>query len=464
MQRNKYSDLMDISLHKGQILQCSLPIILLFFFIFAAISYAGPAEDFQAALNSNSNVWLRNIAIASMFGFMLAGLAYMVGSALKSNELNTWAKEEFAEMTGTIFLVAIILLAIGFSDSIFRVIDWDGNGVADGKTPLDISSGFATEATSALLTTYYRGMQVNMILSLMSGAPRMYFGSEPQRTTDPVTGKEDTNAIMKADLPGIPIPIWFLTLYIGGIGYYPYSGTGVFTNNLYKFQSLALMAAGMSALLGVIADFIGQLAIPVLLPMGILLRTFAVSRKMGSTFIAIAVCLYFFFPAAVLISEKMYDAAPKYNPPEVTNPKILGFDLGDPNSMMKPFFGPGSYLKQCEGENPLYFLICLIIKLLQWIYDLLAAIIKMAGFIISAAAPGAILPTLPAFFVTQQLNNAVMGDLMTIIFNYIPHVTSYAVPIILAPVVILVICVSAMRSISPAIGGEVQILGVSDLI
>jgi hypothetical protein len=185
---------------------------------------------------------------------------------------------------------------------------------------------------------------------------------------------------------------------------------------------------------------------------------------MGKTVIAMAVCIYFFFPASVLICEQMYNAVPKYNPDSIQHPKILDIELGDSSSLMKPFFGPGAYLKECEGKDPISYVICLVLELVNWILQLIWSLLKMFGFIVAAMAPGAIPLSIPAFMVTQQLNNAVMGDLMIIIADYIPHVMSYAVPIILSPIIIAVICISAMRAISPAIGGEVQILGVSELI
>jgi hypothetical protein len=40
----------------------------------------------------------------------------------------------------------------------------------------------------------------------------------------------------------------------------------------------------------------------------------------------------------------------------------------------------------------------------------------------------------------------------------------YAVPVMLIPFIMIFIVITGIRSLSPAIGGEVQILGVSELI
>jgi hypothetical protein len=437
-------------------------IILILLAVLPAASYAGAAEDFQAALNASNLYWITNIAIACLIGFIMAGLGYMLSNALQSRELGIWAKSEVAEMTGTVFLIAIILLAIGFSDALFRAVDWNGDKVADEMTPMQASASFASDATTALLNAYYRGMQINLVLSLLTGPPRTTFGAN-DAGSDKTTGNDDISKSLKASLPGIPIPIMFMTLYVGAINYYPFSGISVFMMSVYSFQSLVLMAAAMSSLLGAAAEFIAMFTLPVLLPLGILLRAFTFTRKMGSTIIAIAVCLYFFFPAAMLICDQMYKASPKYDPPELQNPKILNIELHDPSSMMAPFFGPGAYFAKCNTGDWWYF-VCLIEKLLNWVGDLLNALIEFGGFIINAVAPGAILPSLPAFFISQENVNIVMGDVVAILANYIPHAMSYAVPIILSPVIILIICITAMRSISPAIGGEIQILGVSELI
>jgi len=438
-------------------------ILLIILAVLPTVSHAGITEDFQAALNASNMYWIINIAIACLIGFIMAGFGYMLSSALQSRELGIWAKSEVAEMTGTVFLIAIILLAIGFSDSLFKAVDWNGDKVADGITPMQASASFSSDATTKLLNAYYRGMQINLILSLLTGPPRNMYSASDATGSDMSKGNDDNTKDTRGGLPGFPIPIMFMTLYVGAINYIPYSGNGIFMTAIYSFQSLVLMAAAMSSLIGVAAEFIAMFTIPVLLPLGILMRAFTFTRKMGSTIIAIAVCLYFFFPAAVLICDQMYKASPKFDPPELQNPKILGIELGDPSNIMKPFFGPGEYFNQCNSGDLWYF-ICIIQKLLAWVADLIVAIINLAGFILTAIAPGAKIPALPTFFITQENVNLVMGDVITILANYIPHAMSYAVPIILSPVIILIICITAMRSISPAIGGEIQILGVSELI
>jgi hypothetical protein len=56
------------------------------------------------------------------------------------------------------------------------------------------------------------------------------------------------------------------------------------------------------------------------------------------------------------------------------------------------------------------------------------------------------------------------GMLGDVVMDYTPYVMQFIVPIILMPVIIFIIVITAMRSISPAIGGEIQILGVTELI
>lgn len=68
------------------------------------------------------------------------------------------------------------------------------------------------------------------------------------------------------------------------------------------------------------------------------------------------------------------------------------------------------------------------------------------------------------FMANVTLNKALAIKLTEITMDYTPYVLQYAVPVMLIPFIMIVIVITGIRSLSPAIGGEVQILGVSELI
>ncbi|MEM3771019.1 MAG: hypothetical protein QXW80_01670, partial [Candidatus Micrarchaeia archaeon] len=63
-----------------------------------------------------------------------------------------------------------------------------------------------------------------------------------------------------------------------------------------------------------------------------------------------------------------------------------------------------------------------------------------------------------------NMNQYLAIKLTNITLAYTPYVMQDAVPALLIPFIIIFTVITGIRSISPAIGGEVQILGVSELI
>jgi hypothetical protein len=68
------------------------------------------------------------------------------------------------------------------------------------------------------------------------------------------------------------------------------------------------------------------------------------------------------------------------------------------------------------------------------------------------------------FITLFYINNKLAEQLSNVVLDYTPYILQYTVPVVLAPVIIIIIIITAMRSISPAIGGEVQILGIGELV
>jgi hypothetical protein len=68
------------------------------------------------------------------------------------------------------------------------------------------------------------------------------------------------------------------------------------------------------------------------------------------------------------------------------------------------------------------------------------------------------------FSLYAELNKALATKLSNITLAYTPYIMQYAVPVMLIPFIMIFIVITGIRSLSPAIGGEVQILGVSELI
>jgi hypothetical protein len=104
-----------------------------------------------------------------------------------------------------------------------------------------------------------------------------------------------------------------------------------------------------------------------------------------------------------------------------------------------------------------------------YLWGLVPGTVNMQNVILNVAINVGVMLMAPisafsSFLSHYYLDQALASKLTDITLDYTPYVLQYAVPIMLIPIIVLLVTVTAIRSISPAIGGEVQILGLSELI
>lgn len=442
---------------------------LLLFLFCGALSAQGTAGLFEGVLQLR---WAILLAVAIFIGYALAAIAYMLSSVFHLPDLDAWAKAEVGEVTGTVFLVAIIILLLGFSDMIFSA--------SVGGTPMSVSSDFTKQISNNLMDAYLDGIRISMIVSLLSGAPPGYgkpdTGSGKGENKKPPPNIETAEAAVKN---GKSVDVFIFDFGIIIFSYYGYGGAGLFLQHLTALQSLLLGAIVISNGLNMLLNIISELAIPVLMPLGVFMRCFSITRKMGSTMIAMAVGLYFFFPASIFISQKMYEAVtPKVHKPDLNSimcQNAPAFCLqfivgGDPLSMLSFMNFPDLSWGACLadwGVGCVLYPLWVFLKLVWWAIMAIIGIIRFMSYVATALAPGG--ATLfggpfAGFLTIYYLNSQISVALTEVMLAYTPYVLINAVPVILMPFISLIVVVTAMRAISPAIGGEVQILGVSELI
>ena len=474
------------------------------------------AADAKSTIELALPSWLPLFGAALAIGFGLAAIAYAISTSFNLPELSVWAKTEVAELTSSAMLAAIILIVAGFSDSLFTA--------ATGSTPMQISGQFVDTLATKSLSLFSESVMLNWLVGALSGIPPQYTApvATPESKEDPKSAAERyaqafdkmRSAIKSA---GIQIPLMFIDLSVINVQFYDYSGANTFLGHFGFLQSVTLGAAGLAIGIKLILSFVEAVALPVLVPLGVFMSIFTITRKMGRTLIAIGICLYFFFPASVLISKMMYDGVykPGTIPPEIQSPtsvnEFKSFALiqlsaqivlmGAGVALLYPLItGVPPYQATCPAEAAIiaapctlayvacyiaYLMTCtfFIKPFITWpmitfinyiIYTTATVFTKFATIasqvpagpaaIIAATAPVPGLSGIGSFTASFYINKYVAEMLANVTLDYTPYIIQYAVPITLIPVIMFVIVITAMRSISPAIGGEVQILGVSELI
>jgi hypothetical protein len=353
----------------------------------------------------------------------------------------------------------------------------------------------------------------------------------------------------------------FLSMLIFSIGVFsvnsmPFTGTSTFLAHFGTLQAVALTASFIAVLSNMSLGFIQSVAIPVMIPFGLFLSIFSITRKMGRTLIAFGVGLYVFLPLSILISESMYNSAYKVNtdPPMIPkSPEAYNFAsdlqilqaaeieaniIGGAIMMSAATVGPAITAPACATGGvltsatcgvfapicaPIFAIICSFIRGLAdippvtglgvQIFSVSVATVKIIALqgILHASIPpevyaeivsplilaipataslvlwpltiiGAMTPNLmitlgtitnivaapisgiSGFLANYYLSAPLATKLTNITLDYTPYVLQYAVPIMLIPIIVIFVLITGIRSISPMIGGEVQILGVSELI
>jgi len=523
----------------------SLFILILSFSVNAQDLTAGQQQWQQFVPN-----WFPLFSIAALIGFGIVGISFMLARVFMLPQLESWARNELFEVVSSIFLVLIIIVSLGIIDNIFIA--------ATNKKPIDYSLDFTTSISNELMDRYIDSVKLGIAIGTLTGPPVQYFGDsradkkqpgqEGASGSQPGTGNEGGEITNRVFLVAIePLKL----------NYLPFYAADVFNGHYNLIQSIALMSLGISLLSHAILEFINMIAIPVAVPLGLLLSMFTFSRKMGRTLIAFGVGLYIFVPLSIIIASTMYNSAFKADTsiPHIERPsgsnnvdtfanRLLALNFADfiihlaigiagvvinkgylvfiPTcsvgaaalssicglaapvcavafTAICSLFGSFSDTGQTADiiDKLLYVASVLKIETLSYILGVpisgqMEAIVPV---IVSLSLTGTVsafifhiipsnvltinylLPILNqlmnfgvyersviGFSLYAELNKALATKLSNITLAYTPYIMQYAVPVMLIPFIMIFIVITGIRSLSPAIGGEVQILGVSELI
>ncbi|MEM4134228.1 MAG: hypothetical protein QXO35_02585 [Candidatus Micrarchaeia archaeon] len=527
------------------------------FILFSLIIFACAQTQTQSQQTWQQYVpnWFPLFAVAIGIGFGITGLAFMLARTFQLPQMETWARAELFEVTGSAFLVLIILITLGVIDNLFIA--------TLGMKPTDLSLDFTNRISERLMDRYIDSVKLGAAVGMLSGPPVQYLGATSstsdksgqinQGSGTQATGGNDGKPVQSSETPN---RIWMVAIKSFKMNYLTFYAADVFNGHFNLVQSITLTSLAISIFSHILLNFINSIAIPFLIPFGLFLSIFAFTRKMGRTIIAFGVGLYLFVPLSIIIAQTMYDSAFKPNSsiPAISRPsgnsnidrfttEVFAYEAldllsqlaiaqyailsnGDKSLLPSCATGAVSLSSICgiaaPACAPVFTMICsmlggmsdvgsgldnintiqnvlsvLRVASLSMILDvpisdqLASASATIVSLGIAGVASTFIFHLIPSNVITinyimpvlQQLMNfgqyevsvltaslyANMNQylaikLTNIALAYTPYVMQDAVPVLLIPFIIIFTVITGIRSISPAIGGEVQILGVSELI
>ena len=251
------------------------------------------------------------IAIALVISAAVAAVAYMVSAMFNSSELRAWAKKEFNEFIFSVVIIAALVIAIVFADSIIASLPWKSAVVMSDLpfqevVPLySIDSGKPAhmEYAKAHLSQmnyliYNSGFELTIEAAFYAVLAGLKFdlGSFIVQVTSFVFG------------PVGGIAGWLINLLnFIGIEIQPFSPlnnlTGVMTDLVKYIFTVFMLVVGQQKLL----EFIEIAMLRFILPLGFVFRAFPLTRKTGSTLIALSLIAYFVYPASINVGGYMFD-------------------------------------------------------------------------------------------------------------------------------------------------------------
>jgi hypothetical protein len=215
-----------------------------------------------------SPAWHGTAVLAVIISVILLALLYAIGTGFQINTLQILAKEEFYQVLVLIVLIA----ALTGTDSIFNTIS-------------------QTEELSGTDAT----MQDAAVTSIESTLSEMRSAMSNISTADNEIAKEASQGIQCSVL---------------GIGY-SVSGCGGFAMLSSPFALVgSILGFASGALYGALRliQISEAYSLILLFPLGIILRTFRVTRGAGGLLIAVALSTYLLLPLGIILVDKFADA------------------------------------------------------------------------------------------------------------------------------------------------------------
>ncbi|MDD5171783.1 MAG: hypothetical protein PHF60_01985 [Candidatus ainarchaeum sp.] len=250
---------------------------ILILLLLASFCMAGSGEQFTTQTSSSTlelaSNWQLLAVMALIISVILVAIAYAIGIGLEMPEMKAWAGTELVQIITNAIIVATLIVTLALIDLVVLGVAVQSGLTVDGCT----ESGNAT--------------------SCLQGVTDQYLDSYIDTAESKAKGILSDN-MFAAGMAGRRIGISCITIFCAQIATtMTIGGHYIVKSDMYMilFDHYANLLASMEAqkfFVNAIAFRMG----PVILAIGIVARSFFLTRKLGGLLIAIAVGIMFFFP------------------------------------------------------------------------------------------------------------------------------------------------------------------------
>jgi hypothetical protein len=231
----------------------------------------------QYSMASYWDAWQQVALLAVLISMFLAVLAYMAGYALSNQMLLAWAKQEIFQVLVSAFLLGSLIAIIATTQTAMS------SDLVSGGTfvcPPDHACHIA------LAKEYVNAMyddSAKMARSIVK-----------------------VNSILVFLKNFKLVPELTIAPYMGITVLQPLAGLGIIYDSLRTCLDVLIKVMMLLKVQEIIFDFIELALFPILLVMGLIFRTFFFTRKLGGLLIALAIGLYLVYPVVFILGHNMF--------------------------------------------------------------------------------------------------------------------------------------------------------------
>lgn len=374
------------------------------------------------------------VFIALLTGGLIAALYYMLSRLLASPQLEAFAKEEISQWFITFFIVALWLVIYGILGSAISAVACSGAPSCDQFSV----AFFALDVVfHQLRSAYLSFLSIEFFVGFFSSV-------------------------------GFSIPLGTPLMAVKWLGFSPLSGLAMLSNVVVNVvESLGMLiglVVGREQLLGLFRDLVPRF----LLPLGLLMRGLPFTRITGSSIIAISFAVFFIFPLSIILSHyMMFEVQPVHTYIPVV-PTPTGLCTLPENA--QGYEDAAAYLEEKNKETGQYLAYS---PESHVSYD---SLYYQFTRYISSAAEGLGAATSNVFGFTSGWYNSFWNLLALakpttfayffyyLVLNQLQVSARLGVMVAVTFVLEIIITITGYRAIAAAIGGELEILGLTKVV
>jgi len=381
--------------------------------------------------------WQSVAILAAVLSLSLTSIAYILSSLFNIKSLKLWAKDEIYQAIASAFIAGaavIIITAISsFSCSLI--------GTCTTGDHLDIAIGIMNKMRDDAVTQVQYMFNLSLRVGMITEMGKFYDFT--------IGGSECLLGLCETAI---------------GFQWYLWAGGSIVLESIDYMFGLIIPLISSFIAQAYLLEFIKASLFPSLFAMGIILRTFFFTRKVGGLLIAIALALYTIYPFMYIMLQPYFTWTPRdfYYPDKDYTNGYAGFSCwgtfvpgGDPDH---PF---------CIGTPGVIAYIIPGLPQAVGNYGE-ASYMFRNGCRNDADCPGTGNYCAPASAPQRVCSGTygtdVYAGMLTQYDGVIPTVGYMMVPGVFLPLLIILVTISFIKVLSPQLGGDIEIAGLTKFI